>query len=101
MIRPAQDNSETILLVEDHLVLLELIKHILGNAGFTVLPACNAKEALLLEAGHPGTIDLLLSDEELARRKAAWVKPAPKFTSGWLARYARQVSSAASGAVLE
>ena len=62
MIRPAQDNSETILLVEDHLVLLELIKHILGNAGFTVIPACNAKEALLLEAGHPGTIDLLLSD---------------------------------------
>jgi dihydroxy-acid dehydratase len=46
-------------------------------------------------------LDLLLSDEELARRKAAWVKPAPKFTSGWLARYARQVSSAASGAVLE
>jgi DNA-binding response OmpR family regulator len=62
MTRPAQDNPEAILLVEDHLVLLELIKHILGNAGFTVIPASNAKEAMLLEAGHPGTIDLLLSD---------------------------------------
>jgi DNA-binding NtrC family response regulator len=62
MTRSTQSNPETVLLVEDHLVLLELIKHILGNAGFTVIPACNAKEALLLEAGHPGTIDLLLSD---------------------------------------
>jgi len=42
-----------------------------------------------------------VGEEELAKRKAAWRKPAPKFTSGWLARYARQVSSAASGAVLE
>jgi dihydroxy-acid dehydratase len=46
-------------------------------------------------------IDLLVDEEELAKRRAAWRKPAPKFTSGWLARYARQVSSAASGAVLE
>jgi dihydroxy-acid dehydratase len=46
-------------------------------------------------------LDLLVPEEELARRKAAWVEPAPKFTSGWLARYARLVSSAAKGAVLE
>jgi dihydroxy-acid dehydratase len=46
-------------------------------------------------------LDLLVDEKELAKRKAAWVKPAPKFTSGWLARYARQVSSAATGAVLE
>jgi len=46
-------------------------------------------------------LDLLVSDEELTKRKAVWTKPAPKFTSGWLARYARQVSSAATGAILE
>jgi len=46
-------------------------------------------------------LDLLVSEEELAKRKATWRKPAPKFTHGWLARYSRQVSSAASGAVLE
>ena len=62
MALPVQGNLETVLLVEDHLILLELIKHILGNAGFTVIPASSAKQALLLEAAHPGTIDLLLSD---------------------------------------
>jgi dihydroxy-acid dehydratase len=46
-------------------------------------------------------LDLLVNEEELAKRKAAWKKPAPKFTRGWLARYSRVVSSAASGAVLE
>jgi dihydroxy-acid dehydratase len=47
------------------------------------------------------TLDLLVSEEELAKRKAAWVKPEPRFTTGWLARYSRVVSSAARGAVLE
>jgi dihydroxy-acid dehydratase len=46
-------------------------------------------------------LDLLVPESELETRKAAWQKPAPKFTRGWLARYARVVSSAASGAVLE
>ena len=46
-------------------------------------------------------LDLLVDEDVLAKRKASWVKPAPKFTSGWLARYARSVSSAATGAVLE
>ena len=42
-----------------------------------------------------------LSDAELAKRKAAWVKPAPKVTTGYLARYAKLVSSAKFGAVLK
>jgi dihydroxy-acid dehydratase len=46
-------------------------------------------------------IDLLVAPEELARRKAAWKRPAPKFRRGWLARYERLVTSAAQGAVLE
>jgi dihydroxy-acid dehydratase len=45
------------------------------------------------------TIHLDVSDEELAKRKAAWVCPPPKVTTGYLARYARQVSSADKGAI--
>lgn len=44
-------------------------------------------------------MDLLISDEELARRKAAWNPPEPRITRGYLARYAAQVTSAAQGAV--
>ncbi len=44
-------------------------------------------------------MDLLISDEELARRKASWNPPEPRITRGYLARYAAQVTSAAQGAV--
>ncbi len=47
-----------------------------------------------------GKLELEVSDAELARRRAAWKAPAPKERSGWLARYAALVSSAASGAIL-
>ena len=46
-------------------------------------------------------IDLLVDADTLAARKAKWVCPEPKVTTGYLARYARQVTSAARGAVLE
>ncbi len=46
-------------------------------------------------------IELHVSDEELARRKAAWVCPEPKVKTGYLARYAKLVSSADKGAILE
>lgn len=46
-------------------------------------------------------LDLLIDDAELAKRKKAWKRPAPKFKRGWLARYERLVTSAAKGAVLE
>ncbi len=46
------------------------------------------------------SLNLLISDEEMARRKAAWTMPEPKVSKGWLARYARNVSSAAGGAVM-
>ena len=45
-------------------------------------------------------LNISISDEELNGRKAAWVKPQPKVTSGYLARYARLVTSANTGAVL-
>ena len=46
------------------------------------------------------SISLLVSDEELAARRAAYVQPAPNITTGWLSRYARMVTSADEGAVL-
>ncbi|MEN6411348.1 MAG: dihydroxy-acid dehydratase [Veillonellales bacterium] len=46
-------------------------------------------------------LELKVSDEELAKRKAAWSQPKPKVTSGYLARYAKLVTSANTGAVLK
>ena len=46
------------------------------------------------------TIDLLVPQIELKRRRKSWQPPEPKVKTGWLARYARLVTSAASGAVL-
>jgi dihydroxy-acid dehydratase len=44
-------------------------------------------------------IDLMVDEAELARRRAAWQAPAPRYESGALAKYARLVSSASEGAV--
>lgn len=44
---------------------------------------------------------VLISDEEMEKRRAAWVQPAPKITKGYLSRYARLATSASKGAVLE
>lgn len=46
-------------------------------------------------------IELLVDDATLAARKAAWSCPEPKIKTGYLARYAKLVTSAARGAVLE
>jgi len=55
-------SPQTILVVEDHPLLLKLVKAILEDAHFTVLAASSAKKAIRMEAEFPGTIDLLLSD---------------------------------------
>ena len=55
-------SPQTVLVVEDHLLLLKLVKDILEGANFTVLSANSAKKALQVEAEFDGTIDLLLSD---------------------------------------
>ena len=47
------------------------------------------------------TITLNVDEATLAARKAKWVCPEPKIKTGYLARYARMVSSADRGAVLE
>ena len=50
---------------------------------------------------NANTINLLISAEEMAKRKAEWKPRQPKITTGYLARYAKLVTSGAQGAVLE
>lgn len=47
------------------------------------------------------SLELDISEEEMAKRKAAWVPREPKVTTGYLARYAKMVTSGNRGAVLE
>ena len=49
---------------------------------------------------NANTSNVKLTDEELAARKAKWQPREPKITTGYLARYAKLVSSGAQGAVL-
>src|SRR5689334_6070253 len=58
---PAKAPMKTILLVEDTVPLLRAVQTILEEAGFTVLAAAGATEAMRL-AEHAKVIDLLLSD---------------------------------------
>jgi len=43
------------------------------------------------------TLDLLVSDEELARRRAAWKQPAPRYTRGYGQLFAQHVTQANEG----
>jgi dihydroxy-acid dehydratase len=62
----------------------------------------------IVEDGDPIRIDIpgrrlevLLKDVEIGRRLKTWKKPAPKINKGYLARYARSVSSANEGAIMK
>jgi dihydroxy-acid dehydratase len=62
----------------------------------------------LVQEGDSITIDahrlllqLNVSDAELARRRAAWKQPAPRYTRGVLAKFAFNAASASKGAVLD
>ncbi|RFU95037.1 dihydroxy-acid dehydratase [Sphaerochaeta halotolerans] len=48
-----------------------------------------------------GTLSLLVDEKTLAERKKQWVCKEPPITTGYLARYAKQVTSAATGAVFK
>lgn len=50
---------------------------------------------------NANTLDMDVSDEELARRRANWKPRQPKVTTGYLARYAAMVTSGNRGAILE
>ncbi len=65
-------------------------------------PIALIKEGDIIEINIPeNKLNVRVSDEEMAERKAAWVPRQPRVTSGYLARYASMVTSANKGAVLE
>ena len=62
----------------------------------------------LVEEGDSITVDanqlliqLNVDDTELARRRSSWVQPEPRYKTGVLGKYARQVSSSSLGAVTD
>jgi dihydroxy-acid dehydratase len=50
---------------------------------------------------HRRLLQLHVDDAELARRRAAWTRPAPRYTRGVLAKFARNAAGASFGAVLD
>ena len=65
-------------------------------------PIATVAEGDRIAIDIPGkTITLLVSDDEIGKRLDAWKTPAPKITRGYMARYAQQVTSADTGAVLK
>ena len=50
---------------------------------------------------HKLLIQLNVSDEEIAKRRAVWKQPKPRYTRGLLAKYAYLASSASKGAVTD
>ena len=60
------------------------------------------QEGDIIEIDNPNhKVNAQVSEEEFAARRAAYVAPAPKVTTGWLSRYAKLVSSANTGAVMK
>jgi dihydroxy-acid dehydratase len=62
----------------------------------------------LIQEGDSITIDarklllqLNVADEEIARRRAAWKQPAPRYTKGVLAKFAKLASTASKGAITD
>jgi dihydroxy-acid dehydratase len=65
-------------------------------------PIALIKDGDILSIDVPGRkLELLVSDEEMAKRRSEWKPMPPKVTKGYLARYAKLVTSADRGAVLE
>ena len=57
-------------------------------------------DAITIDA-HTLTLQLNVSDAVLAQRRAAWKAPSPRYTRGVLAKFAKNASSASTGAVLD
>jgi PAS domain S-box-containing protein len=60
--KPAERGHETILLVEDELMILNMTTTMLRHQGYKVLPAATPGQALLLAREHAGQIHLLMTD---------------------------------------
>ncbi len=79
-----------------------------ASIGHVCPEAADGGNIALIEEGDtiaidiPGaSINVLVSDEELASRREKYVAPEPNIKSGWLARYAKLVSGADKGAVMK
>ncbi|MCF8111947.1 MAG: dihydroxy-acid dehydratase [Desulfobacteraceae bacterium] len=65
-------------------------------------PLASVEQGDIIAVDIPGKkITLKLDDSEIQNRLSKWQAPAPKITKGYMARYARQVTSADKGAVLK
>ena len=64
-------------------------------------PIALVEEGDIIKINIPeNRLELAVSDEELARRKANWTPREPKVKTGYLARYASMVTSGNRGAIL-
>ncbi|MDD3415519.1 MAG: dihydroxy-acid dehydratase [Lachnospiraceae bacterium] len=65
-------------------------------------PIALVKEGDIIQINIPeNTLNVKVSDEELAKRKEKWIPREPKITTGYLARYRELVTSGNRGAILE
>jgi len=65
-------------------------------------PLAIVKSGDIIRIDIPGrNLNVALTDQEIKQRLQKWKKPAPKITKGYLARYARFVSSADEGAIMK
>lgn len=65
-------------------------------------PIALVQEGDMIDIDIPNRkLELCITDEEMAKRKAAWQAPEPKIKTGYLSRYARLTTSASTGAVLK
>ena len=65
-------------------------------------PIALVEEGDIIEINIPAlTLNVRVSDEELAARKAKWQPKEPKVTTGYLARYREMVTSGNRGAILQ
>ena len=65
-------------------------------------PIALVEEGDIIRINIPAlTLELAVSDEELAKRREKWVPREPRVTTGYLARYAAMVTSGNRGAILQ
>jgi dihydroxy-acid dehydratase len=65
-----------------------------------VIALVHEGDSITIDA-HQLLLQLHVDDAELARRRAAWVQPAPRYTRGVLAKFSKNAASASRGAVLD
>ncbi len=65
-----------------------------------VIALVHEGDSITIDA-HQLQLELHVSPEELAQRRALWQQPAPRYTRGVLAKFAKNASSASTGAVLD